>query len=189
MRPDAIKDQEARPSFIQTVLSVSESHRISPFGVADFTAGREFRRGDHPALKILHAMGFMLLRAYYSARAALCKEARRRRHARARFVKAQTFPQGRKPMRKGDSLYKESPRLFKAGRGAAGNRSLHSFRNDSPHSFSSGDPDRSSHSPRRSTFAGRLYTPRPAWRQEAPHAAYPARCPAQRRPREYPRYT
>jgi hypothetical protein len=36
-------------SSIQTVLSVSELHRINAFALADFTAGREF----HPALKTL----------------------------------------------------------------------------------------------------------------------------------------
>ncbi len=37
-----------RSSHIQTVLSVSESHRFCAFTLADFTAGRE----SHPALKI-----------------------------------------------------------------------------------------------------------------------------------------
>ena len=36
-------------SSIQTLLSVSELHRICAIALADFTAGREF----HPALKII----------------------------------------------------------------------------------------------------------------------------------------
>ena len=37
------------PSSIQTILSVSEFHRIGAYTLADFTAGGE----SHPALKIL----------------------------------------------------------------------------------------------------------------------------------------